>query len=477
MENNVLVRFRNRSGDYTLSGNPERLVSEMSDLEFLRTMLEISAGTGAGIAGLGAAAGLARAAWRAGGQFGADIEMQHAAIHAQTELEKAKALLAQASADRTAALHPRSVTYSPHYAPHTSSQAVPAASVAMETETDALELPGMVDLADIGHVPSVRSILLGLAPGGAPLTVSAKELMHTGLLGASGGGKSNTGRLILTQLLACGVDCVIADPHFALYDTETGEDWQPIASRLKMSPAVKAGDIGDMFGWMGDELSRRKERRTAGERVGSPLVAYVDELPSIVSDVPGAMDTLSRILREGRKYAIYLVTAAQDMLVRTLKTGGEIRENLRTAIYSGGAIASAVPLVDMTKREIGQFEERLGRGVVLLRSQVTPQATLARVPLASNEAVVRLLSDDAPTMPNWTADGQQRDGKADGTDAAPQSAGQLSAEAARVRALFAGGMALNDIIREVKNVNPAKGGRAVQKAREEVEALLREVLA
>jgi hypothetical protein len=206
-------------------------------------------------------------------------------------------------------------------------------------------------------------------------------------------------------------------------------------------------------------------------------VAYVDELPSIVSDVPGAMDTLSRVLREGRKYAIYLVTASQDMLVRTLKTGGEIRENLRTAIYSGGAIASAAPLVDMPRREIGQFEERLGRGVVLLRSQATPQATLARVPLASNDAVVRLLSDDAPTMPDWTASGRQRDGKADGSDAAPQSPGQLSAEAARVKALFAGGMALNDIVREVKGVNPAKGGRAGQRAREEVEALLREVVA
>ncbi|NJN68143.1 MAG: hypothetical protein HC884_16230 [Chloroflexaceae bacterium] len=86
-----------------------------------------------------------------------------------------------------------------------------------------------------------------------------------------------------------------------------------------MAPARKAGEIGSLLGWLGDELQRRLERRSQGERPGRPIVAYLDELPSIVKDVPGAMETLSRILREGRKVALYLVSASQDLLTRTLK--------------------------------------------------------------------------------------------------------------------------------------------------------------
>jgi DNA segregation ATPase FtsK/SpoIIIE-like protein len=362
-----------------------------------------------------------------------------------------------------------SITYSPH-ARYTGENT--AATAAPELAPG--ELPGVVDLADVTHKPTAQSILLGLGPGGQPITVPAKHLMHTGLIGATGAGKSNTGRLLLAQLLACGVRCVIADPHYTELDAESGEDWRAIGRRLHLAPAVKAAQIEDLLKWLADEMTRRYELRNAGQRPGAPLVCYVDELPSIIQNVPGAMDTLGALLREGRKVGLYLVSSSQDLLASTLKTGGEIRENLRTAYYSGGAGDSAVRLLDMPKRDIATYEAQLGRGVVLLRSSATSPAQLVRVPLASNEGIARLLSDDHPTMARnvsqdgtGTVTGQHR-------DSAPER--PYSAEERRIIDLLLSGAGVNDIIREVKGIDPARGGRKVQDARAEIEAVLRSSL-
>lgn len=332
-------------------------------------------------------------------------------------------------------------------------------------------LPGMVDLAQLHHRPTVHSILLGLGPGGQPITVSAKNLMHTGLIGATGGGKSNAGRLLLAQLLACGVPCVLADPHYTDYDPESGDDWSPIARRLHMAPAYQPGAIADLFTWLTEEMARRYDRRKAGEKVGAAIVAYVDELPAIVADVPGAMNTLGKLLREGRKVGLYLVTSSQDLLASTLKTGGEVRENLRTAFYLGGAGDSVVRLLDMPRREISTYEHQLGQGVALLRSSATSPAQLVRVPLASNHGIAGLLSDNHPTMPRVAA--QEEAGTVPGQHPDSTPPEPATALERRILDLWLSGVGVNEIIRQVYDVDPAKGGRKVPPLREEVEQVIR----
>ena len=440
---------------------------DQSALDLAFTTIIGGAGIGGGLASIGIGLGIAKAALRAGGQWGADYDMQRAALDAQVELERARAQISAAAAAATAAAaaesNPR--TYAPHitYAPHSTYNTTEGATTVRPPQpaTEPAELPGVIDLADIHHRPTRHAILLGLAPGGQPLTVAARDLMHTGLIGASGGGKSNTGRLILAQLLACGVECVIADPHFTPYDAESDEDWRPIAQRLRIAPARKAGEIGDLFSWLSDELSRRLTLRASGERVGTPIVAYVDELPSIIANVEGAMSTLSELLREGRKVALYVVSASQDLLTKTLRTGGEIRENLRSCYYSGGAAHSAAPLLDMSRKEIGTYESRLGRGVVLLRSTATPTATLARVPLASNRAIVALLSDDA-TEASWKHTGS--------TLEAPKGATPRDPLKERIFASFSGGKDIRDIAIELCG---SGSGRAYQEASKRVQETIR----
>jgi DNA segregation ATPase FtsK/SpoIIIE-like protein len=328
-------------------------------------------------------------------------------------------------------------------------------------------LPGVVDLADLDFVPTTKRLLLGLGDNGQPLTVPASALMHTGIVGNTGGGKSNTGRLLLAQLLSCNVPCVLADPHFTELDAESGEDWRPIARRLKLAPARKPADIQDLFVWLDGEMRRRYDLREAGEKWGAPLVCYVDELPAIIANVPGAMDTLAQLLQEGRKVFLYVVTSSQSLLTDVLKTPGEVRDNLRSCYYSGGAADSVVRLLDLPKRDIFTYEEQLGQGVVLLRSAATPRATLARVPLASNQGIARLLPDDLHQQAETIDMAIPRQGTGNG------SAKAYSAAEQRILDMFAGGASIAEIAREISG---AKNGRRYTEASEQAQAVLRQAM-
>lgn len=117
----------------------------------------------------------------------------------------------------------------------------------------------------------------------------------------------------------------------------------------------------------------------------------IDELPSIVSQLPNVPDYLAKILREGRKVGIYLVTAAQDFLVKTIspQDGGAIRKCYRTAIYVGGDPTTAKTLLDIPVNQIP--ENSLGKGTVMIRNLSIKQAKLAHVPYVDNESLYMLL--------------------------------------------------------------------------------------
>jgi hypothetical protein len=361
-------------------------------------------------------------------------------------------------------------------------------------------LPGLTDLAALGWRPSPESILLGLAEGGERITVPAKALCHVALVGATGAGKSNALRLLLPQLQAIGARVCLADPHYAALDPESGDDWRPIADRLHMAPAVTAGEIGDLFAYLGDELARRLELRREGRPWGPPLFLALDELPVIADCVPGAVEGLGKLLREGRKVGLYSVGASQSMLVKVLGGDSSARECYRTAFYAGGDLRSAAALLDLPQREIA--EGALGRGVAYLRSAATAPARLVRVPWASNEAVAQLL--DLPQAPATgeaaprptprpigfvapaavppAASPRPGHGRAtdapsdDAATAAGRATAPLDAEAARILAKFAAGATVGELAAELAGTNNP-GDRRYKAARQRVEELLRRLAA
>ncbi len=341
---------------------------------------------------------------------------------------------------------------------------------------------GTVDLAELVTTwrPTVDSITLAVGPGSVPYRVHARDLCHVALAGATGGGKSNIMRLLLAQLTAAGAKVCLADPHFAPYDAESGDDWRPIASKLHMAPAVKASDIQHLLAWMAtDELPQRLEKRYNGQHPGAPLFLAIDELPAIVADIKDAHEHMARLLREGRKAGLFLVSSAQDWLVKSVGGTGAVRDNFRTAFYCGGDAQTARVLLDVR----GSVDDgQLGQGLAMLRSKVTPTAELVRVPYASNEAIHRLLGGSetayGPTIDMLSSMPERSRNVAEPVAAYPalESAKTVAPEAARVASLFMQGKTPAEIVHELHGIKSSQGAR-YQQALSEVLDLVRQGVA
>ena len=274
------------------------------------------------------------------------------------------------------------------------SVAQPAASVQpdIRVERATHTLPGPVELhRALPAAPSLDRLLIAQTENG-PVTVAAPDLVHVALVGNTGGGKSNLLRLLIAQIIAAGGQVMLIDPHYTPVDVKDRRagDWRPIEAGLIAPPAYETPHIAAVFSQVEDELDSRLRRRRGGWS-GEPQFIAIDELPVIAQSVPDGLRVLTRVLREGRKVDLFAVAAAQDLLVKTLGTGGAVRDNFRTAYYLGGDTHSAAVLLDMPRRDITQAETQLRTGVALLRSKATPQARLVAVPYATDAAIYGLL--------------------------------------------------------------------------------------
>lgn len=246
-------------------------------------------------------------------------------------------------------------------------------------------------------VPSLDRLFLAVLPDGTPVFCHAMDLCHVALAGATGGGKSNIMRLLLSQLCKARARVLLLNPHYTRYDIEHQEDWTPFEPYLVSDPMEcrRYETIAYYLKLAAEEiLPRRLERYAHSQPVGKPYFIAVDELPAIVAEIKEAPAYLAKILREGRKVGMFLITAAQDFLVSTIAPGGggAVRDCYRTAYYVGGDSTTARILLDVPARLLPESE--LGKGQVMLRSgQVkhVKQATLVRVPYVDNQALYHLL--------------------------------------------------------------------------------------
>jgi hypothetical protein len=210
-------------------------------------------------------------------------------------------------------------------------------------------------------------------------------------------------RLLMTQLCKIRVRVLLLNPHYTRYDRDSGEDWTPFEKYLEKSPmeCAEYAKIGECLQWMAKtELPKRIQRVREGKAAGRPFFVVVDELPAIVGEVRDAPVYISKLLREGRKYGIFLIVASQDFLVKTTgMDGGAVRKCFRTAFYVGGDGATARALLE-TGSPIA--ETKLGKGVIAIRCKDTQEAVEARVPYVDNDSVYQMLG------PSTFADGRSQ---------------------------------------------------------------------
>jgi hypothetical protein len=261
---------------------------------------------------------------------------------------------------------------------------------------------------------------------------------------------------------------VLADPHFAPVDPESGEDWRPIANRLVMEPAVSYAAIKDTLRWLStDELPKRLDLRRQGEHPGTPYFLAMDELPAIVKHVPEAPEYMADLLREGRKVGLYLVTAAQDWLVKTVGGSGAVRDCFRTAFYVGGDATSARVLLDVK----GRIDDGgLGKGIVMMRSSATLQAALSRIPYASNDALYDLLPASVATTPPLQSRFTETIVEAETSEPLQPA---LDARSMHVRDMLRSGTSQRQIIQDLYGVS---GGAKYTEAAKELSDIIAKLL-
>jgi hypothetical protein len=246
-----------------------------------------------------------------------------------------------------------------------------------------------------GWRPSDNEIFLARLPDGTNVFVTVEQLVHIALSGATRNGKTSIIRMLLSQLIYVGCDCILLDPHFTPFDVKTREDWTPFVSKLKIDPmeCKEYSRIEQILRHADNViLAKRRTLRSQSKPVGRPIFILIDEYPAIIAQCPKIEGHIGNLLREGAKYDIYLCIASHDFLVQTAfpSMGSGLRDSLKTAFHMGGNIRTAKELLGM--EQIDRDEEAtLGKGRVYLRAETHKKAGLAQTPWMDDEAIHMLV--------------------------------------------------------------------------------------
>lgn len=265
--------------------------------------------------------------------------------------------------------------------------------VPSQQQIEAPRFPQPRDFAEIlsSFMPNENSIFL-LDTLQGPITVPMHDVCHVALGGPTGGGKTNTTRLLAAQILASGGLMYMANPNFAPVKLNQNrlEDWRPIAARLQEPPAREIDEIQALLERFMKLFEERRRQEQISPRRGKDVYLILGEWPAIVARWKEAPQILGMLLRESRQYGIHVISEFQDALVSTIGGNSGVRENYRTAYYFGGDLNTAKVLLDLPKGEKIDDTGLGSMGAVYLRSKAN-KAAPGRVPMFSNRSLYALL--------------------------------------------------------------------------------------
>jgi hypothetical protein len=174
------------------------------------------------------------------------------------------------------------------------------------------------------------------------------------LVGPPGSGKSTAARGLIRVLMGTGAKVMIIDPD--------GSAW-PAGAAMIGSP----DDYEAISAKLGEVMELATKRRAAfqrGERLFSPILIVIDEVPIILRNTPGAIEQVADLARRGRKLGISVILLSQDTQARTLGIEGQTKlldafEKFETKmtpagvqlVDSAGAIRTTIPL-DTNARDL-----------------------------------------------------------------------------------------------------------------------------
>lgn len=129
------------------------------------------------------------------------------------------------------------------------------------------------------------------------------DLLSTLIAGRPGTGKSTQLRNVCGQVLKIDGVPVIFDPHGSIVDDLGGA----------LQCAESAPEIVESAQWLDVKLTSRLTQRRQGRRDFRPVLLLVDELPIVSSMAPEALETVRRIVLEGRKVGMFALISGQGV--------------------------------------------------------------------------------------------------------------------------------------------------------------------
>lgn len=232
-----------------------------------------------------------------------------------------------------------------------------------------------------------------------PITDAMNKVCHVGLAAPTGGGKTNTTRLLTAQFAYVGAKVYLASPNFAQVKLNKDhlEDWRPIVQHLAAPPAQTDEQISALLDGFLELFEKRKAQEQRSPRRGVDVYLILGEWPGIVARLKDASKVLELLLRESRQYGIHIVTEFQDALVATLGVSSGVRENLLHCYYFGGDLNTAKVMLNLKKGE-RVSEVGLGSmGAAYMRAH-EKELVAGRVPHFTNGSLYTLLGEPPDPM-------------------------------------------------------------------------------
>jgi len=259
-----------------------------------------------------------------------------------------------------------------------------------------------VDLINRVHLGTgADDVLLGVDTTGQEVRGTLNDLMHTGLLAATGGGKTTTMSALALQLAHDpSVQLVVADPHLMelalLEDTgalryelpNNGKEAVAVLTRVAAEVHRRAELVNQVsiqvkaLRGRREVLQRLDRYNRAAVHVGAEqlpaLVCFGDEIRALAALGPEAEQALGTITSEGRKFGVYFVGASQSW--KTSVIDSDVRSQFWSRMCLPGAtVRQTAELFEIEQSEARQVVAQLtapgiaalwrrGAGTTILRT-------------------------------------------------------------------------------------------------------------
>jgi hypothetical protein len=314
--------------------------------------------------------------------------------------------------------------------------------------------------------PTRNQMLLGINRLGQPVYCGLEDMLSVGIVGRPKTGKTTLLRFVFAQCVLVGAQVIVWDLHRTIVGSLPG------ANALTRLEEIDQSAERVML-----ELERRIDQERYNEQ---PIMVLVDEFALLAPNSDSATRALNRIILEGRKVNLFSMVAGQG-LPAALFGGSTPRDALssrfilhtttRQAMMAGLEKDTAPWVIDL-KCGSAVVDGPVDAQIVSIpnttqddvRAVLTTSGMVSKAPSA-------MVSDDFPMIshdfPMASTEGENA------RETIEQKSVEAEEKTISALALLKAGRSQSEVISEVWGVN---GGRAYQKASEELRKIVQESL-